>query len=81
MCGLVIAAFGAILSDEDSVSDYCVVIPAYNEAATVRDVAVRARRQCQNVIVVDDASSDGTDRVLANLDITVLRNELNCGKA
>ena len=62
-------------------SSYWVVIPAYNEAATVRDVAVRARRQCPNVIVVDDASSDGTDRVLANLDITVLRNELNCGKA
>lgn len=60
---------------------YWVVIPAYNEAATVRDVAMRARRQCPNVIVVDDASSDGTDRVLAGLDITVLRNELNCGKA
>lgn len=62
-------------------SSYWVVIPAYNEAATVRDVALRARRQCPNVIVVDDASSDGTDRVLAGLDITVLRNELNCGKA
>lgn len=62
-------------------SNYWVVIPAYNEAATVRDVAVRARKQCQNVIVVDDASSDGTDRVLTDVDVTVLRNESNCGKA
>jgi glycosyltransferase involved in cell wall biosynthesis len=42
---------------------------------------MRARRQCQNVIVVDDGSSDGTDQVLAGLEVTVLRNETNCGKA
>jgi len=58
-----------------------VVIPAYNEAATVRDVATGARKQCQNVIVVDDASSDGTHAVLTDLDVTLLRNEHNQGKA
>jgi glycosyltransferase involved in cell wall biosynthesis len=58
-----------------------VVIPAYNEAATVRDVAMRARRQCPNVIVVDDGSTDGTAQVLTGLAVTVLRNEKNCGKA
>jgi len=63
------------------VSNYWVVIPAYNEAATVRDVATRARRQCPNVIVVDDASSDGTDEALTGLDVTLLRNESNRGKA
>jgi glycosyltransferase involved in cell wall biosynthesis len=60
---------------------YWVVIPAYNEAATVRDVALRARRQCPHVIVVDDGSTDGTAEVLAGLDVTVLRNEKNLGKA
>jgi glycosyltransferase involved in cell wall biosynthesis len=58
-----------------------VVIPSYNEAATVREVAVRARRQCPNVIVVDDGSADGTAQALAGLDVTVLRNEENLGKA
>jgi len=58
-----------------------VVIPAYNEAHTVRDVAMRARQQCANVIVVDDGSTDGTAGVLAGLDITVLRNKENLGKA
>lgn len=62
-------------------SAYWVVIPAYNEAATVRDVAIRARRRCPNVVVVDDASSDGTEQALAGLDVTVLRNEANRGKA
>jgi len=63
------------------VSNYWVVIPAYNEATTVLDVAARARRHCPNVIVVDDASSDGTESVLNGLDVTLLRNETNRGKA
>ena len=44
---------------------YWVVIPSYNEAATVREVAARARRYCPNVIVVDDGSVDGTVQALA----------------
>jgi glycosyltransferase involved in cell wall biosynthesis len=67
---------------EDRVtSSYWVVIPSYNEAATVREVAVRARRHCPNVIVVDDGSADGTVQALAGLDVTVLRNDENRGKA
>ncbi|HEX6727353.1 MAG TPA: glycosyltransferase family 2 protein [Nitrospira sp.] len=62
-------------------SNYWVVIPSYNEAATVREVAARARRQCPNVIVVDDGSVDGTVQALVGLDVTVLRNDENRGKA
>jgi glycosyltransferase involved in cell wall biosynthesis len=76
------ARFSSDTFHEDRVtSSYWVVIPAYNEAATVRDVAARARRQCPNVIVVDDGSTDGTAEALTDLDVTTLRNEQNCGKA
>ena len=43
---------------------YWVVIPAYNEATTIRDVASRALRQVAQVIVVDDGSTDGTAEAL-----------------
>jgi glycosyltransferase involved in cell wall biosynthesis len=65
----------------DLACSYWVVIPAYNEAETVRDVAMRARQQCANVVVVDDGSADSTFRAVAGLDVTALRNEENCGKA
>lgn len=58
-----------------------VVIPAYNEAATIRDVALRARRQAELVIVVNDGSTDATTSALAGVDVVLLRNEGNLGKA
>jgi glycosyltransferase involved in cell wall biosynthesis len=58
-----------------------VVIPAFNEAATVRDVVSRALREADRVIVVDDGSNDGTGAALQGLDVTLLRNRTNLGKA
>jgi glycosyltransferase involved in cell wall biosynthesis len=56
------------------------VIPAYNEAATIRDVAIRTLAQLEDVIVVDDGSSDGTAAALADLPITLICNPANLGK-
>lgn len=62
-------------------STAAVVIPAYNEAATIRDVARRAFAQLPLVIVVDDGSTDATARELEGLPVILLRNESNRGKA
>lgn len=58
-----------------------VVIPAFNEAATICDIARRALQQCPLVIVVDDGSTDDTAAVVSGLPVQVLRNEQNQGKA
>ncbi|HEX7219334.1 MAG TPA: glycosyltransferase family 2 protein [Burkholderiales bacterium] len=56
------------------------VIPAYNEAATIRDVATRALRFLPNLIVVNDGSSDGTLEELGGLPVTLISNPVNLGK-
>jgi glycosyltransferase involved in cell wall biosynthesis len=61
--------------------NYWLVIPAYNEAATIRDLAQRALHQGVQVIVVDDASTDATSAQVADLPLTLLLNETNRGKA
>jgi glycosyltransferase involved in cell wall biosynthesis len=58
-----------------------VVIPAFNESETIRDVVVRALREVDRVIVVDDGSADGTGAALQGLPVTVMRNAQNLGKA
>jgi glycosyltransferase involved in cell wall biosynthesis len=58
-----------------------IVIPAYNEAATLRDVAVRALAQAAHVIVIDDGSTDGTADRVAGLPVQLIRHVHNGGKA
>jgi glycosyltransferase involved in cell wall biosynthesis len=52
-------------------SSSVAVIPVHNEAATIRDIVVAAR-QYVPVIVVDDASDDGSGRLAAVSGATVL---------
>ena len=58
-----------------------VVIPARNEAATVADVvsAARACRFVREVVVVDDASNDGTAGRAAAAGAKVVRREAGSG--
>lgn len=58
-----------------------LVIPAFNESATIRDIVVRALCEVDRIIVVDDGSDDGTSDALHGLPVTILRNPTNRGKA
>mgnify|MGYP006283593821 FL=1 len=57
-----------------------MVIPAFNEVKTIREIAERGLEQTDEVIIIDDASTDGTGDELRDLPLTVLRNEANRGK-
>jgi glycosyltransferase involved in cell wall biosynthesis len=59
-----------------------IVIPAYNEAATIGDIVTRSRAQLSSscVIVVDDGSLDDTGTIAARSGARVLRHPANQGK-
>jgi biofilm PGA synthesis N-glycosyltransferase PgaC len=59
-----------------------VIVPAYNEQASIADTIRSLRAQTvplKAVIVVDDCSTDGTGEVARSLGVTVLRPPSNTG--
>jgi glycosyltransferase involved in cell wall biosynthesis len=56
-----------------------VAIPAYEEAETIGDVVERARGFADEVLVVDDGSSDRTAEIASEAGATVLAHERNRG--
>jgi glycosyltransferase involved in cell wall biosynthesis len=56
------------------------LIPAYQEARHIRDVATRTKAVLQTVLVVDDGSTDGTWEQARVTGVAVTRHEKNQGK-
>lgn len=59
-----------------------VIIPAYNERERIESTvnAVRNLEHVEKIIVVDDASGDGTADIVEKLDVTLVRMKQNGGK-
>ena len=64
-----------------------VIVPIYNERNTVAEVVRRMRRTDVplevQIVMVDDGSTDGTDKVLAAIEdstVQVVRHDVNRGK-
>jgi len=59
----------------------CVIIPTFNNETTVVDVVKKVRDICQDVIVVNDGSTDNTTKLLEECnDITLVSYDKNRGK-
>jgi len=54
-------------------------IPAYNEASYVGSIILQARQYVDEVIMVDDGSTDNTARIAELADATVIRHDENRG--
>lgn len=59
-----------------------VVIPAFNESKTIRKVVLAAKKakNVDEVVVVDDGSTDKTSERIKDLDVKIIRHKVNRGK-
>ena len=60
--------------------DVLVGIPAYNEENGIGSTVLGVKQYAEEVVVVDDGSTDRTTDILEQADVTVLRHERNRGK-
>lgn len=73
--------------DEPSYRSLTVIVPVYNERSTIAEIIRRARSVSLplevDLVVVDDGSTDGTDKILAALEdstVRVIGHRANQGK-
>lgn len=57
-----------------------VVIPAYNESKVIDSVVRKVRKEVENVIVVDDGSTDQTGKISERSGATVITHIVNRGQ-
>ena len=68
------------MTDQHTRSTIAVVVPAFNEQAHIGEVVLRTRAQLENVLVVDDGSSDKTAERARSAGAEVIVHEQNRGK-
>ena len=61
-------------------SNVSALIPAYFEERHIADVARRVRAQVDDVLVVDDGSTDRTETEAQGAGVRVIRHSVNQGK-
>ena len=59
---------------------YCILIPSFNAEKTLGAVLAECLQIGAPVVVVNDGSTDNTQRVAAALPVVILRHEHNLGK-
>lgn len=57
-----------------------VVIPAYNEAPRISEVLKKTSKYTQNIIVIDDGSTDKTIEEVHKHNVVLLQSKMNKGK-
>ncbi len=59
--------------------DFCIIIPAFNEAKNLFSLLPTVLKQTKNVIVVNDGSKDNSLEVVSKFPVIVLNHPVNLG--
>jgi len=61
-------------------NDLFIIIPAHNESERIEKVLKEVKKYCENIIVVDDGSTDDTFEIAKQEGVIVLKHIVNLGK-
>lgn len=64
----------------DKKISFCVLIPAYNEQNYIGQLLEDVKKYADNILVVDDGSSDGTLAVVKKAGVDYIEHKVNKGK-
>ena len=57
-----------------------IAIPVFNERKTVNQVLDKVKEYCPDIVVIDDGSTDGTQKILqARFDVQLIQHHPNQG--
>lgn len=59
---------------------YTAIVPVYNEAENVRKFMLVLRKHAEDILAVDDGSSDGSAEIVKSTGVRVIRHSSNMGK-
>tara|TARA_B100000780_G_C21089371_1_gene438993 strand:+ start:296 stop:1000 length:705 start_codon:yes stop_codon:yes gene_type:complete len=57
-----------------------IVIPLYNEESILYEVITDLQKTFSNIIVVDDGSTDNSNELLKDMDVTLITHSINLGQ-
>lgn len=63
------------------IDDIVVAIPIYNEEKYIGELLTKLKKLFKHIIVIDNASIDNSVNICLNSDITLIRHQINIGKA
>jgi glycosyltransferase involved in cell wall biosynthesis/3-hydroxymyristoyl/3-hydroxydecanoyl-(acyl carrier protein) dehydratase len=70
-----------LIDTNTSSLNFCVIIPSYNNSKTLKAVIDDVKQYTNNIIVVNDGSTDSTPEILSEIkDITIVTHSKNRGK-
>jgi len=72
---------GVSLNSSGNNISICAVIPCFNEKQNLFQTVLKTHEHIENIIVVDDGSTDDSAEEIKNKDyVTILKHEINLGK-
>ena len=57
-----------------------VIIPLFNEAEVIEEVIFNLRKYFENIVVINDGSTDNSNELLTSMPIKLLKHPVNLGQ-